>query len=94
MKELFTKNNLIKTIFVILIVAYVIITLTNQQKKLNSYANTKKYYTSKIEEQKEYKETLIETRDNLNSDEYVEKIAREKLDMYYPNERVYIDVAQ
>ena len=31
---------------------------------------------------------------NINSLEYIEKIAREKLDMYLPNEKVYIDVAQ
>ena len=48
----------------------------------------------KLEEQNKYNETLIETKDNLNSDEYVERIAREKLDMYYPDEIVYLDVAQ
>lgn len=94
MKKLLSKNNLIKSCFIIFVVSYVIITITTQQKKLNSYANTKKYYTSKIEEQKEYKEQLVETKENLNSDEYVERIAREKLDMYYPNEKVYVDAAQ
>ncbi len=94
MKKLFSNNNLIKMIFVLVIISYAIITLTAQQKKLNSYANTNKYYTSKIEEQKEYKEKLVKTKENLNSDEYIEKIAREKLDMYYPNEKVYVDVAQ
>lgn len=94
MKKLFNKNNLIKTFIMIIVIAYTIITLISQQKKLMSYANTKEYYVSKIQEQKEYNKTLIKTKENLTSDEYVEKIAREKLDMYYPNERVYIDVAQ
>ena len=31
-------------------------------------------------------------KENINSDEYIEQIAREKLEMYYPNERVYIDI--
>ncbi len=92
--KLFSKNNLIKTIAILLLSAYAIITLINQQKKLKSFANTKKYYETKIEEQNKYNETLIETKDNLNSDEYVERIAREKLDMYYPNETIYLDVAQ
>ena len=35
---------------------------------------------------------LNETLDNLNSTEYSEDIARNKLDMYLPNEKVYIDV--
>ena len=30
----------------------------------------------------------------MNTPEYIEKIAREKLDMYMPNERVYIDVSK
>lgn len=94
MKKLFSKNNLIKTCLLIVVIAYVVITLINQQKKLQSYANTKEYYASKIEEQKKNNETLTQTKENLNSDEYVEKIAREKLDMYYPNEKVYIDAAQ
>lgn len=94
MKKLFNKNNLIKTSIIIIVIAYTIITLISQQKKLISYANTKEYYVSKIQEQKDYNKTLIKTKENLTSDEYVEKIAREKLDMYYPNERVYIDAAQ
>lgn len=94
MKKLFNKSNLIKTILIIIVVTYAVITLISQQKKLMSYANTKEYYISKIQEQKDNNETLKKTKENLNSDEYVEKIAREKLDMYYPNERVYIDVAQ
>lgn len=94
MKKLFNKNNLIKTILIALVISYVVIVLINQQQKLQSYANTKEYYASKIEEQQAYNKTLTNTKENLNSDEYVEKIAREKLDMYYPNERVYIDAAQ
>ena len=30
-------------------------------------------------------------KDNVNSQEYIEKIAREKLGMYMPNEKVYVD---
>ena len=38
-----------------------------------------------------YQESLNATKDNINSEEYIEQIAREKLDMYLPNEKVYID---
>lgn len=92
--KLLGKSKLIKVLIVVILLAYALVTFTNQQKKIKSYANTKKYYQSKIDEQKKYNTMLIETKDNLNSDEYVEKIAREKLDMYYPNEVIYIDVAQ
>ena len=35
---------------------------------------------------------LYPNKSNLNSKEYIEKIAREKLDMYTENERVYVDI--
>ena len=43
-------------------------------------------------EQKEYKNELVAKKENVNSKEYIEQIAREKLNMYLPNERVYLDV--
>ena len=43
---------------------------------------------------KEKKEELLVTQENVNSEEYIEKIAREKLDMYLPNETVYIDASK
>ena len=39
----------------------------------------------------EYQDKLNEEKSNVNSPEYIEAIAREKLDMYLPNERVYVD---
>ena len=40
------------------------------------------------------KEELLATQENVNSEEYIEKIAREKLEMYYPNETVFIDITK
>ena len=45
----------------------------------------------KIEEEKEIKEELAKKKDDVNSLDFIEQMAREKLDMYYPNERVYVD---
>ena len=47
-----------------------------------------------IDKEKKNKEELLELKNNINSPEYIEQIAREKLDMYLPNERVYIDISQ
>jgi len=33
---------------------------------------------------------MHETKKNINSEKYIEEIAREKLDMYLPNETVYV----
>ena len=47
--------------------------------------------SSQIQDQQEYKNELADMEANINSDEYIEQIARDKLDMYLPNERVYVD---
>ena len=85
------KKNLYKKILILVIAGYVIFTLINQQKTLNSYVKSAKELTSQVEEQKEYKEELAKKKEDVNSLEFIEQTAREKLDMYYPNERVYID---
>ena len=85
------KINKLLTLLLILIIVYFLFTFSNQQTKLNSYNKDISYYTTQIEELKNKKEELLATEQNVNSEEYIEKIAREKLDMYLPNERVYVD---
>lgn len=86
------KNKKIYKKLLILIVAiYAIFTLVNQQKTLNQYSQNSKELTTQIEEQKAYNEELAKEKENVNSEEFIEQMAREKLDMYYPNERVYVD---
>ena len=65
-----------------------------QQEKLDTYAKDKQYYESQIEDLKMKKEELLATKENVNSPEYIEEMAREKLDMYLPNERVYVDMSK
>ena len=73
------------------IAIYVIFTLMNQQKALNQYTQDSNELASQIEEQKEYKEDLAQKKDDVTSLDFIEQMAREKLDMYYPNERIYVD---
>lgn len=88
----FLKKNIIKKIFIIIFLIYISVVFINQQKTLNSYQSQKDYYSMQINEAKEYNETLIATKENLESPEYIEAISREKLDMYSKNERVYINI--
>ena len=85
-------NNLFKKVFIIVFIIYVSIVLFNQQQTLASYNSQKEYYAEKIEEAEEYNQTLLATKDNLDSKEYIETICREKLDMYSKNEKVYINI--
>ncbi|MBR6033736.1 MAG: septum formation initiator family protein [Clostridia bacterium] len=90
MKNIFS-GKLIKKVLLVGVIVYVAITLINQQKTLDSYNSAKKYNEQKLEQEKEYQESLLAMQENINSTEYIEQIARDKLYMYLPNERVYID---
>ncbi len=85
-------KNFLKKVLVIAFIIYFIYTIISQQRTLNSYAQEKEQYNEQIETAQEEQEELQNMKDNINSNEYIEEIAREKLGMYYPNERVYIDV--
>ena len=89
MINLFKSKKFCRIIIAIILI-YTIAVVINQQSKLNEYDNQKKYYSSQITTLKEEQEELKEQESNINSPEFIEEQAREKLDMYYPNERVYI----
>lgn len=87
-------RKLYKRILILVFAVYVIYTFIMQQQTLNAYKAEESKYSKQIVAAKEEQEKLITTKNNLNSDEYIEQIAREKLDMYLPNERVYIDIGK
>lgn len=89
-----SKINKAMNYIVILLIIYAIFTVIKQQTKITSYQKDMSYYTAQIETLQEKKADLEATQKNVNSEEYIEKVAREKLDMYYPNETVYIDISK
>lgn len=80
-----------KRLLIVLILIYVIYVIINQQKVLNQYSKESQGISAKIEAQKEYNSELANEKENVNSKEFIENAAREKLGMYYPNEKVYVD---
>lgn len=85
------NKNIYKKLLIFGIAIYVVFTLINQQKTLNQYDDESLELSSKIQEEKEYQEELAKKKDDVTSLDFIEQTAREKLDMYYPNERVFID---
>ena len=85
------KKKLYKRLLILLVLIYATFNLVNQQKVLNQYSKTSKELNKQIEDEKVYNKELIAEKDNVNSEEFIEQMAREKLDMYYPNEKVYLD---
>ena len=85
------NKKIYKKLLILIIGIYAIITLINQQKSLNQYSTESKELSQKIEQEEENKEELAKKKEDVNSLEFIEQTAREKLDMYYPNERIYVD---
>lgn len=92
MKKFLSIKNLYIKALVIIFCIYFVSVLINQQTKLNTYKQSQAYYSQKVEEAQQYQESLKALKENINSPEYIEELARDKLGMYLPNERVYIDV--
>ncbi len=83
-----------KRILIVLIATYVVSIYVSQQQSLNDYNKQVSNYEEKIVAEQETNKSLLAEKDNVNSPEYIEQIAREKLGMYLPNEKVYIDVSK
>ena len=92
MKKLKKIKKPYKKIIILFIAIYVVYTLIAQQKTLNAYSIEQRNYSKQIKQEQESKETLLKTKERVNSTEYIEDVAREKLGMYLPNERVYYDI--
>ena len=84
-------KKLYKKIILFIIAAYTIFTIISQQKTLNQYSKQSDELSQGIAEETQTKEELAKQKENVDSLDFIEKMAREKLDMYFPNERVYID---
>ena len=85
------KGTVIKRFIFFVVILYAIITFINQQKVLNNYDLQANNLKMSITEAKKQQEKLNNQKENVNSLEYIETIAREKLGMYMPNEKVYVD---
>lgn len=90
MRKIFISK-LIRKLLIIAILVYVSIIFINQQRTLDSYKSIAKYNEQKLEQERAYQDSLLSIKENIDSTEYIEQVAREKLYMYLPNERVYID---
>ena len=83
-----------KNVIIAIFLIYFVVTLVSQQKTLNQYSSEAEIYAKQLETATEENKDLNKTKEDVNSTEYIEQMAREKLDMYLPNERVYIDISK
>ena len=85
------NKEILRNLLIIAIIIYIAFVFINQQKTLNQYSKNTEELNQQIASEEATNEDLKQQKDNVNSLEFIEEMAREKLDMYYPNERVYVD---
>ena len=89
MKKFFLKNKYI-IIFMIVFFSYISYILINQEIKYRELINGRAAYKMEIEELKKSINDLNDVIDEISTPEYIEKMAREKLQMVKPDEIIYI----
>ena len=88
----FTRSSLVTKILVLVLVVYAAVTLVSLQSQLqekNAQANALVGEVTAIEQENQRLEQAI---DNLDTDEGVEAVARQKLGLVKKNETVFYDV--
>ena len=85
------NKKILRNLLIIAIIIYIAFVFINQQKTLNQYSKNAEELNQQIASEKATNEDLNQQKDNVNSLDFIEEMAREKLDMYHPNERVYVD---
>ena len=88
----FLKKLMVTMLFTVLFV-YGAYTLVEQQIQLNSLKSEKEKYLSLCADEDMKHEKLLETKENLNSDSYIEEVAREKLGLVMPYEMIFVDAS-
>ncbi|MCR4436477.1 MAG: septum formation initiator family protein [Clostridiales bacterium] len=86
------KKSKLGMIALIGVLAYFFYIMVGQQKLIYEKTVELNNIQEKIAEENRQNQELKKQKEMVNSDEYIEKIAREKLDMVKHGERVFVDV--
>ncbi len=85
------RVNPISVLIVISLMAYSTFTIVKQEIAIRKYEKEKQSYMEQIALAKEKNEQYKKYSEYVNTYEYIEKIAREKLRMLLPEEKIYIE---
>ncbi len=86
-----TKKGWWLTPLLAVVLIYAAFTFTAQSNDLYILNLEIKQLEQKVAKEEEEKQRLMEEKDEISSDESIEKIAREKLGMVKDGERVFVD---
>jgi len=73
---------------------YTAFTVYSQSREMYAIRIEMKEVQKRIDREKALKQELLKQKDQMNSDESIEKIAREKLGMVKDGERIFVDINQ
>ncbi len=85
---------LAKALGIAAVCVYVAYTLINQQITLSKTNAVAEEYKAKIAEAQTENQKLEDELSQAGTDEYLERVAREKLGLVKANERVFIDITK
>ncbi len=88
------KNSTFGIFVLLTIFLYLSYVAVGQQKLLNAKDFELSKIENKIKDEMKDNEELIKEKEIINSDEYKEKVAREKLGMVKRDERVFVDIGK
>ena len=86
------KGSVIRVLILIAFVVYFCHIIVEQQKIINDKLHALREIENKIREEENLKEELQKEKEMLSSEEYMEKIARKKLGLVKPGEKIFIDI--
>ncbi|MBQ9279479.1 MAG: septum formation initiator family protein [Clostridia bacterium] len=86
-------GRLLATLTVMGLLFYAGCVLIEQEKQMKSINNEKEKYASLIDEASLRTEELKEIKAKINTDEYIEQYAREKLGLVMPYEIIFVDAS-
>ena len=86
------RKNWLKIFIILFLAVYAMYSLVKQEVAMNKYQKEKASYMEQINLAKQKQEEFRNYSEYINSEEYIEKIAREKLGMLLPEERIYIEI--
>lgn len=88
------KKSPLAAVSVAVILVYLLFTALNQQKLLNAKDIELNRVESRIDEETKLNEELTKEKHEIQSDEYIEKVAREKLGMVKKDQKVFVDIGK
>jgi len=86
------KNSVLGVLILIAFVIYFSFIIIEQQKIINTKQLALENVENNIRKEELVKQDLEKQKEMLDSEEYIEKVAREKLGLVKPGEKIFIDV--